>query len=262
MGELLFIGLGLYDEQDMSLKAIQEAKNCDVLFAEFYTSVHQAADTQKLENLLGKKVEVLKRKEVEEGNKILNVSRTQRIGFLVPGDPMMATTHVELRLRAEKEGIKTKLIHGQSIFSAVAGLLGLQSYKFGKATTIPFRKKGYAPTSPYHVIKQNKELGFHTLILLDIDEEKGRTSTTHEALNYLLEIESSEGGRVLTNDTLVCVIADAGSQSPYVRADYLKNIQIEKIEHKAQTIIIPGDLHFMEIEALIVLANAPKNLKT
>jgi diphthine synthase len=114
MSGLSFIGLGLHDETDMSLKALDEAKGCDLLYAEFYTSAHMGMRIERIEGLVGKKVRVLKREDVEEGDLLIDESRAHKVGFLVPGDPMMATTHVELRMRAEKEGIPTRLIHGAS----------------------------------------------------------------------------------------------------------------------------------------------------
>jgi diphthine synthase len=190
MSGLSFIGLGLHDETDMSLKALDEAKGCDLLYAEFYTSAHMGMRIERIEGLVGKKVRVLKREDVEEGDLLIDESRAHKVGFLVPGDPMMATTHVELRMRAEKEGIPTRLIHGASIFSAATGLLGLQPYKFGRATTIPERKKGYEPRSPYDVIKANKEQGLHTLVLLDIIERKRRRSSRPTQLPASWEMQA------------------------------------------------------------------------
>ena len=37
-GSLTFIGLGLYDEKDISSKGLEETKKCDKVFAEFYTA--------------------------------------------------------------------------------------------------------------------------------------------------------------------------------------------------------------------------------
>jgi diphthine synthase len=260
MSGLSFIGLGLHDETDMSLKALDEAKGCDLLYAEFYTSAHVGMSIERIERIVGKKVEVLKREDVEEGDLLIEKSRAHKVGFLVPGDPMTATTHVELRIRAEKEGIPTRLIHGASIFSAAASLLGLQPYKFGRATTIPEIKKGYEPRSPYDVIKANKEQGLHTLVLLDIIEEEGRTLTARNALEYLLKIEEEEKANIITTDTFVCVVGDAGGEDPYVRADRVWAIMDARVDKMAQTIIIPGKLHFMEAEALVALAHAPEEL--
>ena len=96
VGELVFIGLGLYDEKDISLKGLEEAKNCDVLFAEFYTSRLFGTDISKIERVVGKKINVLNREDVEESERILKEAEGGRVGFLTAGDPMAATTHVEL----------------------------------------------------------------------------------------------------------------------------------------------------------------------
>ena len=50
---------------------------------------------------------------------------------------MIATTHVDLRLRAHKAGVRTSIVHAASVGSAAAGVAGLQSYKFGRTVTIP-----------------------------------------------------------------------------------------------------------------------------
>jgi diphthine synthase len=260
LGGLSFIGLGLHDEEDMSLKAVKEAKDCDIVYAEYYTSIHDSCNSAKLEKLIGKRVEVINRQDVEERDIVLANARTKKVGFLVPGDPMTATTHVDLRIRAEKDGIRTTLIHGTSIQSAVSGLLGLQSYKFGRSTTIPVKEKGYEPKSPYEVIKKNLELGLHTLVLLDIIPSDGRTMTANEAMDYLLETEQKFKEEVLDDDTIICIVADAGSSSPFVKADSIRNLKEERIEHRRQTIVVLGKLHFMEAEALIVLASAPKGI--
>ncbi len=39
MGELVFVGLGLYDENDISLRGLEEIREADAVFAEFYTSI-------------------------------------------------------------------------------------------------------------------------------------------------------------------------------------------------------------------------------
>ena len=135
-GRLTFIGLGLYDEKDISLKGIEDIKNCDKVYAEFYTAKLTGTVTNKIEKTIGKTVEVLSREETEKGKKILEFAKDKNVVFLTCGDPMTATTHVDIRLRAIKMGIKTRIIHGGSIITAVPGLLGLQNYKFGRTTTL------------------------------------------------------------------------------------------------------------------------------
>src|SRR5206468_2271352 len=104
-------------------------------------------------------------------NSCSSASAGQRVAFLVGGDPMAATTHVDLRLRAASAGIPTRIVHGASILTAAAGVLGLQIYKFGRTTTIPFPSEGFGPTSPLEVILQNRSAGLHSLVLLDLRED-------------------------------------------------------------------------------------------
>ena len=119
MGEIVFIGLGLYDENDISLKGLVEAKECDILFGEFYTAKLTGTNLGKIENLVGKRIKVLNREEMENGDVIIEDAKQNKVGVLVAGDPMTATTHIALKLNAKREGIKTRVIHGASIVSAV-----------------------------------------------------------------------------------------------------------------------------------------------
>src|SRR5207245_1311502 len=138
LGALVFIGLGLFDEKDITLKGLEIARAADAVFAEFYTSSLLGTTVDTLRLMIGKPIRVLSRKDLEQGSEVIEAAREGIAALLVPGDPMAATTHVELRLRAHEAGIRTRIVHGPSIVSAAAGLLGLQSYKFGLATTIVF----------------------------------------------------------------------------------------------------------------------------
>ncbi len=71
--------------------------------------------------------------------------RREEVGVLIGGDCLSATTHVSLLLEATEQGVETRIIHGSSIFSAVAET-GLSLYKFGRTVTMPFPEKGPADT--------------------------------------------------------------------------------------------------------------------
>ncbi|HEC81461.1 MAG TPA: hypothetical protein ENI42_03430, partial [Thermoplasmatales archaeon] len=71
-GEIIFIGLGLYDEKDISVKGLEMARLCSKLFVEFYTSRLTGSSLQKLERYIGKPITVLEREEVEKGDVILD----------------------------------------------------------------------------------------------------------------------------------------------------------------------------------------------
>ncbi|MCJ7721198.1 diphthine synthase [Candidatus Bathyarchaeota archaeon] len=262
MNELVFIGLGLYDEKDVSIRGLEELKEADTVFAEFYTSLMPGLSIRKLEKMIGKAVNVVSRRvlEEEDGQQILEAAKKGKAAFLVQGDPMIATTHVDLRISAEKQGIKTRVIHGASAVSAVRGISGLQNYKYGKAVTIPFSEQGFVSETPYKVIRENKKMGLHTMCYLDIKAEEQRYLTVNEALQTLLELEKQKKEQVATPRTLVIGVARAGSYQPVVKASYIEEAIIYDFGAPPHTLIVPGKLHFMEAEALIALAGAPKEV--
>jgi len=156
---LTFVGLGLFDELDITLKGLREVREADVVYLETYTSPLVGASVDDLERLYGKEVHVLSRREVEEEPEFLKEALHKRVVLLSGGDPMVSTTHVSLRLRAHEMGVKTKIVHAPSIVSAVCGLTGLQNYKFGKSATIPFPYerdgKRVVYETPYEVVQEN-----------------------------------------------------------------------------------------------------------
>jgi diphthine synthase len=158
MRGLIFAGLGLSGTDGMTVKALNALRECDVIFAEFYTSTLIGTGIDELENVLGKKIKVLHRAQVEEDDTIIESARTLRVGFVTAGDTMAATTHVDLLIQAAEEGIPAKVFHGVSIFSACPSSLGLQPYKFGRTVTLPFIDNGYHPRSPYdHLVLTTRE---------------------------------------------------------------------------------------------------------
>lgn len=262
MGELIFIGLGLYDCFSISLRALEEIKKADYIFAEFYTSPMPGFKIEDFERIAGRKdITIVSRKNIEDedGRIILEKALHGRAALLVPGDPMIATTHIALRVRAEKMGIKTKVIHGASILSAAIGLSGLQNYRFGKCVTIPFAEGGFISQTPYIVISENKARNLHTLCFLDVRYEEARFMHIRDALEILMKLEKINGKGLVKEDCLAIGIARAGSEDPVVKADAIKNLIEFDFGSPPHTLIIPADkLHFMEAEALIVLAGAPK----
>jgi len=259
-GSLAFIGLGLYDEKDVTLKGLEIIKESDKVFAEFYTAKLVGTTVEKLEELFDKKIIVLNREQTEKGDIIIDSALNQNVVFLTAGDSITATTHIDLRIRAIKKGIKTKVIHSSSIVTAVPGLLGLQNYKFGRTTTLAYPEGDYFPTSPYDVIRDNKKMGLHTMVLLDIQADKKRYMTANDAMNLLLEMEDIKKEKLLTKDSIVCVVARAGSEEPAVRAGAINELKEIEFGSPLHTIVIPGKLHFMEIEALTALAQLPAYL--
>ena len=258
MKELVFIGLGLSNEKDISLRGLEEIKSANKVFIETYTSLMPNLSIERLEKLCGKKLETVFRRELEEenGEKILSAAMHGKAALLVPGDPLIATTHVTLRIQAEKMGIKTRVVHAASIISAAIGLSGLHNYKFGKSVTIPFPNGDYLSETPYYVIMENGKLGLHTLCLLDVRAEEKRYMTISQAIEILWKLEEKIGKKVISKGTLAVGIARAGSDKPAVKAGTLIELENYDFGGPPHTLIFPGKLHFMEAEALKVLAGA------
>ena len=261
MSELVFIGLGLNDDKGITVKGLEETKSADAVFMETYTSRMPDFSMERFEAEIGKKVQFIDRRDLEEdnGKLILQAAKIGKAVFLVPGDPFIATTHVTLRIDAEKQGIKTRVIHGISIMSAIVSLSGLHNYKFGKTVTVPFADN-FSET-PYNVIAQNKKLGLHTLCLLDLRAAENRYLTINEGIKLLLEVEAKKKLDIITPGTVALGIARAGSDNPVLKADFLKDLVNFDFGEPPFSLIIPGDLHFMEIDALIAFAGAPKEFK-
>ena len=257
MNELVFVGLGLNDEKGISINGLEETKTADYVFMEIYTSLMPDFNLKRFEALCGKRVHVVSRRELEEenGTVILEAAGKGKTVLLVPGDPFIATTHVTLRIDAEKRGVNTRIIHGASIISAIISLSGLHNYKFGKTVTVPF-PENFSET-PYDVIAQNKKFGLHTLCLLDLKASEKQFLSINQTVALLREVEKKKKEKVITLDTAAIGVARAGSKKPTLKADFVRNLEAFDFGKPPYSLIFPGDMHFMEVEALIVLADAP-----
>ena len=261
MGRISFIGLGLYDDNSMTLQALQACKEADVILLEGYTSILATGSIKKLEEKIGKPITLLGREQVEKGDLLAGMD-DKSIAFLVPGDPMTATTHIDLRIRSHDQGFETRVIHGTSALVAIPGLLGLQHYKFGRTVTIPFPQKGFKPKSPMEQLVQNHTSGLHTLALLDIQASEGRYMTANEGLRWLLDTAKEMKIEEINEDSLACVVVRAGAPTCKAKADRIGNLESLDYGPPLHSIVIPGRLHFMEAEALKRFADAPSNIRS
>ncbi len=238
---LYLISLGLYDELDMSLRALHAAKKCDLLYLERYTT-NLDTDSEKLKRLLGKPVREIKREEMEDKSKlILNQARDNRVGIFVGGDALVATTHTSLLLDAKKAHIPVQVVHGSSIYSAVSKT-GLQIYKFGRTVTLT------NPMQPsiYEAIKNNNKAKMHTLILLDIP------MTALDGLGILFEHDKKKRGRKLFKPkTEVVAACKLGGKEEVIRYGPISElVNRPELKFSPAVVILPGELHFMEKEYL------------
>ena len=165
---LVLIGMGPGRLSAMSLEAVEAAKAADARRYEAYTALWPQSELDALEAAVGS-IEKVMRPEVEQPGALFELARTSLVALLVVGDPLQATTHVDLQLQAEEAGIECRVFHGVSITTLVTGAIGLSNYKFGRQTTLTYPYGGWVATSPLEVIAINLHQNLHTLALLDLD---------------------------------------------------------------------------------------------
>jgi diphthine synthase len=244
---LLFVGLGV--EQSPTLEALQELKGCERIFYESYTS--PVVNKKVLEEIsVGPKVEVVKREFVEDGRKILELAREKKVALVSSGDPLVATTHQELRTRALNQNIQTKIIHGSSILCSLAGELGLHSYSFGK--TVTMTKEPIQHTA-YLTIYQNLLRGLHTAVLLEWDESSKFFLSPNAAVDELFGVEEDVGYGIVSSDTLLLSASRIGTSESKVAALSFEDAKTHDFGKPPHILVVSGRLHFTEKETLAAL---------
>jgi diphthine synthase len=189
---------------------------------------------------------------------ILHDAQNVDVAFLVVGDPFgyavqyfsfenvlimaRATTHTDLVLRARALKIPISSIPNASIMSAI-GATGLQLYNFGQTVSMVFFTETWKPASFYDRIRENRNIGLHTLVLLDIKVkeqslenmargrkiyEPPRYMTVGQCASQMLEIEelkTAEGeGGVYGEESLAIGVARIGGETEKFVSGTLKQL--------------------------------------
>ncbi|KAI0261278.1 Diphthine synthase [Gloeopeniophorella convolvens] len=219
------VGLGLSDEKDITVRGLEAVKSSVRVYLEAYTSILMV-QKERLEEFYGKPLIVADRDMVEtQSDDILHNAHTDDVALLVVGDPFGATTHTDILLRARALGIPTRVIHNASIMNAV-GACGLQLYNFGQSVSLVFFTETWKPDSFYDRVRENADLGMHTLILLDIkvkeqsEENLARGRKIYEpprymsipqAVSQLADVEETRRAGVLVPErTLAIALSRVG----------------------------------------------------
>jgi diphthine synthase len=247
---LYLIGLGLSTEKDITLRGLELIKTCDIIYLENYTSLLQTS-LESLEQQYQKKIILADRKTAEQlDEKIVEEAKTMNVAFLIIGDPVAATTHIELFKLAKEKNINVQIIHNASILTAI-GTTGLQLYKFGKITSIPFIEDVPLLETPYLIYRENNLLNTHTLFLLDLKPEQKKFMTINKALEILESIEKKKQENIIKKDTLVIGCARLGCENYLIKAGPLEKIKQFDFGLPPYCLIIPAkNLHFIEKEML------------
>lgn len=259
---LYLIGLGLSSPQDITVEGLQVVKAASRVYLEAYTSILMTADNKALEEFYGRPVLLADRELVEQGSdEILDGAEKEDVAFLVVGDPFGATTHTDLVLRARELGITVKAIHNASVMNAV-GACGVQLYNFGQTVSLVFFTDTWRPDSFYDKIADNRRIGLHTLVLLDIKVkeqsienllrgrkifEPPRYMSIELAAQQLLEVEEKRKEKAYTPQTPCIGVSRLGSPNQKFVAGTLAELaEIESGEPLHSLVILGSRVHELE----------------
>ena len=248
MGRLTFVGLGL-GPRGISLEGAEEIRAADTSFLEYYTTPHEPELLRELQTATGKQIEIVDRQFVEDGNRILAEAKQKRVVLAVLGDPMIATTHGELRTRAIRAGIETRVLHAATIASAAASASGLHSYKFSRTVTVT-REAANRLTQAYHILHENLLEGAHTLLLLEYDVKEGEGVSPADAITGLLLAEGNFRRGVVDESMFGLVLSRLGREDSAKSAGTLSELAAKEYGEPPHSILIPGKLHFTESESI------------
>lgn len=263
---LYLIGLGLSYESDVTVRGLETIKKCKRVYLEAYTSILMAANQESLEAFYGREIILADRELVEGGSdKILENADEDDVAFLVVGDPFGATTHTDLIIRARELNIKVEAIHNASVMNAV-GACGLQLYQFGQTVSLVFFTETWKPDSFYNKIMENRRIGLHTLLLLDIKvkeqsiENMARGKLIYEPPRYmnietaasqLLEIEEVRQEKAYTPNTPCVAISRLGSPEQTFKAGTLQELsEYDSGEPLHSLVMLGRQVHDLELEYL------------
>ena len=244
---LWLIGLGPGDLDRMTVRAREAAVSADQRFLEGYTALLPPHELERLEEIIGP-WELMMRSMVENPDEILTLAASSKVALLVVGDPLQATTHVDLQLRCAEIGVPCEVVHGVSITTIVTGAIGLQSYRFGRQCTFAYPYGDYLPTSPLEIIQLNRQRGYHTLALLDLDptglgDGEQRPMSPTIAIDVLRQM--AEKMDVSIEEWTLILCSDMGTDEARIVSGSAK--QIEAItDGRIHCLVIPAELHEVE----------------
>ena len=249
---LFFVGLGIGGPDALSEKAKKIISECNIVYFEQFTSPMSESHTKFLQEIVKGQFKFAPRWLVEDGKEILDASKNNNVALLSYGDPYIATTHIELRVRAIQENIKTETIHASSAITSLIGECGLHFYKVGRTVTI---MSGIPSSTAYYAIFENLKVGNHSIVLLEWNQSERFFLDPKNAISSLLEQEKEQNRKVFSGETYGIVASRIGHDDQKIIAGRFSDLEKQNFGSSPHTIIIPGSMHFTESDALKVLAN-------
>ena len=157
-------------------------------------------------------------------------------------------------LRARELNIQVRSIPNASILSAI-GCTGLQLYNFGQTVSMVFFTETWKPSSFYDKIKENRQIGLHTLVLLDIKvkeqslENLARGRKTYEPPRYMtvaqcvsqmLEIEEERQEKAYGKESLAVGVARVGADDQAIAVGTLEQLRSVDLGPPLHSLVLLG----------------------
>lgn len=248
----------------LTTMALELIKRADVVYVDIYTMPESdwLIDLARVE--AGGRVVPASREVLEQGmTSIVEEARDKLVVVLVPGDPLIATTHIALLIEARRRGVEWLVVPGVSGVVSAMTLSSLQFYRFGRTITVPGPWRGVKAYSVIEYLRCNLSLGLHTLLLLDY--ESGRQLQPSEAAGILLELEEElaeeKGWDKVLSGLLALVVERAGYQDYSVEWSRLAGLAGAIKEYRSpSSIVVPGYIHETESEALQGIHGVPREV--
>ncbi|MEM2067751.1 MAG: diphthine synthase [Nitrososphaerota archaeon] len=254
---LRLVGLGLGPPEYMTLKAVKKLEESDIVYLDTYTSPLPSELVEFLRSRLADRLKLAGRSDLEEkAGELVEKAETMSVAVAVPGDPLIATTHIALLIEAAERGVECEVVYGVSSLSAAIGISCLSSYRFGRVVTIPREAGEESLRTIYRSVEENIESGLHTLVLLDVSDG-GLTAS--EAVRRLLSVGAAVGGR-FGPESLVIILARLGYADEVRTACKAAKVESLRLPPPPHIIIIPSQLRSYEREAVGKLMHVDEEL--
>ncbi|KAJ5500799.1 Tetrapyrrole methylase subdomain 1 [Penicillium expansum] len=236
---LHLIGLGLADETDITVRGLEIVKRAERVYLEAYTSI-LLVDKEKLEAFYGRPVIEADRELVETGSDdILAGGDKADIVFLVVGDPFgYAQQRIPTSSSARANlASRPKSSPNASIMSGI-GCTGLQLYNFGQTVSMVFFTETWKPSSYYDRVRENVQIGLHTLVLLDIKVKE--QSLENMCAAQMLETEEERQEGVYGPDSLAVGAARVGAANQQLVSGTLKELATVEMGAPLHSLVLLG----------------------
>ena len=142
------------------------------------------------------------------------------------------------------------------------GATGLQLYNFGQTVSMVFFTETWKPSSFYDRLKENQQIGLHTLILLDIKVreqslanlargrkiyEPARFMTVAQCASQMLETEGDRRESVCGPQSLAVGIARVGAKDQKMVTGTLKQLSEIDLGAPLHSLVLLGRrTHYLE----------------